>query len=203
MKSFKLPGLSIVCVATGAALIAGCATPSTGTNVVASENAKDKVASVGFLSDPSRLRAVPADGGLLCWRQAGVDWTRYDKVMIERIQVYLRPTGAAFVPGTRIPVTRPTASVTPFEWLFQAFDDPPYGARCEPGLFADFCRTVGLLPHQGIEVLDWVGNPETEPERSEWSDCFDDGKEWWGIWCLTVWNPQQRTLAALVASATD
>lgn len=107
------------------------------------------------------------------------------------------------VPGTRVHVTRPVASVTPFEWLFQAFDNPPYGARCEPGLFADFCRTVGLLPHPGLEVLDWVGDAEAEPERSDWSDYFDDGKEWWGIWCLTVWNPQQRTLAALVASATD
>lgn len=92
MKSFTLSGLSMACIAAGAALLAGCATPSTGTNVVASENAKDKVPSVGFLSDPGRLRAVSADGGLLCWRQASVDWKRYDKVMIERIQVYLKPT---------------------------------------------------------------------------------------------------------------
>jgi hypothetical protein len=87
MKSFKLAGLSIVCIA----LLAGCATPSTGTDVVASENAKDKVPSVGFLSDPARLRAVRADEGLLCWRHASVDWKRYDKVMIERIQVYVTP----------------------------------------------------------------------------------------------------------------
>jgi len=92
MKSIKFVGLSIFCITTGAALLAGCATPTAGTNVIASENSKDKVPSVGFLSDPGRLKAVPADGGLLCWRQAGVDWKQYDKVMIERIQVYLKPT---------------------------------------------------------------------------------------------------------------
>lgn len=52
-----------------------------------------KVASVGFLSDPNRLKATAATGGFLCWRQAGVDWKRYDKVMIERIQVYITPVG--------------------------------------------------------------------------------------------------------------
>ena len=109
----------------------------------------------------------------------------------------------AFAPGWRIGFDRAPASVSPFEHLFQAFDDPPYTARCEPGLFADFCSAVGLLPGQGIEVLDWVGDPEREPERSAWSDYFDAGREWWGIWCLTVWNPRRRTLAALAASTTD
>lgn len=108
-----------------------------------------------------------------------------------------------FQPGQRVPVTRKHGEVGPFEWLFQAFDDPPYGADCAPGLFADFCEVVGLLPGQGVEVLDWVGDPDKEPGRSAWSNYFEAGQEWWGIWCLTVWNPRQRTLAALAASTTD
>ena len=109
----------------------------------------------------------------------------------------------AFQPGQGGLISRNRAEVSPFEWLFQAFDDPPYKADCPPGLFADFCDAVGLLPGQGVQVLDWVGDPDQAPGRSHWSNYFDAGKEWWGIWCLTIWNPETRTLAALAASTTD
>ena len=52
-------------------------------------------------------------------------------------------------------------------------------------------------------VLDWVGDVDAHPERSDWSNYFDAGKEWWGIWCTTIWNPSTRTLAAIAASSTD
>lgn len=109
----------------------------------------------------------------------------------------------AFRPGQRVHFSRNPAHVNPFEWLFQAFDDPPYKADCPPDLFADFCDVVGLLPGKGVQVFDWVGDPDQEPHRSTWSPYFEAGKEWWGIWCLTIWNPRRRTLAALAASTTD
>ncbi|WP_167659284.1 hypothetical protein [Pseudomonas fluorescens] len=34
-------------------------------------------------------------------------------------------------------------------------------------------------------------------------DYFDDGPEWWGVWCLSIWNPKRGTLAVLAASTTD
>ncbi|WP_157538915.1 hypothetical protein [Hydrogenophaga flava] len=108
-----------------------------------------------------------------------------------------------FVPGAYASSIKPFASVTDFEWLFQSFDNPPYRAMCRQGLFADFCEVVGLDADQEIDVLDWVGNCDAEPERSTWSNYFDAGKEWWGIWCLTVWNPRKRTISALAASSTD
>lgn len=108
-----------------------------------------------------------------------------------------------FLPKQRIDIRRDRTSISHFEWLFQAFDDPPYGARCEMGLFAEFCEVVGLWPNHEIEVWDWVGDPNVNPGRSDWCDYFDQGKEWWGIWCLTVWNPRNKTLAALAASSTD
>ena len=92
MNSFSFSHTLLACSAAVVALLSGCAGPGGGANVVASENAKDKVANVGFLSDPARLKATSVSGGMLCWRQSGVDWKRYDKVMIERIQVYLQPT---------------------------------------------------------------------------------------------------------------
>ncbi len=89
-----------------------------------------------------------------------------------------------------------------------SFDDPPYGLRLKGTeahrtLFPWFCRLTGLLPDQDIQVLDWVGYPDRDPACSDWSPYFDDGKEWSGIWCFTVWNPRSRTLAAIAASATD
>lgn len=89
MKLHQVLFPALVCSVLG---LAGCAGPGAGANVVASENAKDKVANVGFLSDSGKLKSVAATGGLLCWRQAEVDWKRYDKVLIERIQVYIKPT---------------------------------------------------------------------------------------------------------------
>jgi len=67
---------------------------SGGGGIVASEASAANVARVGFLTDYARLRPAPGGGGLLCWREAGVDWKRYDKVLIERIQVYLKPSGS-------------------------------------------------------------------------------------------------------------
>lgn len=113
-----------------------------------------------------------------------------------------------FPPGHRVAYGRDLKTVSWFEWLAQSFDNPPYGMRTEDpemhrALFPSFCKATGLLPDNNITVLDWVGDCGREPERSEWSPYFEEGKEWWGIWCLTVWNPKHRTLAAIAASATD
>jgi len=114
----------------------------------------------------------------------------------------------SFAPLHRIAHTRDPATVSWFEWFCAAFGDPPYRLQVadeteRAQLFPRFCPCTGLLPGEGIVALDWVGDPEREPERSMWSDYFDEGKEWWGIWCLTVWNPRRRTLAAMIASQTD
>ena len=45
----------------------------------------------GFLTDYARLRPMPDGGGMLCWRDSGTNWKQYSKVMLERIQVYIKP----------------------------------------------------------------------------------------------------------------
>jgi len=84
--------------ALGAALLlGGCATPGPGSQAtnsgtagtVASETTAANVRRVGFLTDYSRLKAMPGGSGMLCWRSADANWKQYDKVMFERIQVYL------------------------------------------------------------------------------------------------------------------
>ena len=91
--------------------------------------------------------------------------------------------------------------------LFGGFSDPPYpmkiGREEAQPLFERWCDLLGLRPEDSIEVLDWVGSPDQEPQRSEWSNYFDAGKEWWGIWCLTIWNPVERTIGVVAASTTD
>ena len=81
--------------ALGLALfLCACAGPDSGgssgsAGIVASEATAANVARVGFLTDYAKLQPMPGGGGMLCWRGANVDWKRYDKVLIERIQVYL------------------------------------------------------------------------------------------------------------------
>ena len=82
-------------------VLSGCASPGGGTSggsgaaassastvgTVASEATVANVARVGFLTNYARLQPMPDGGGMLCWRQPGVNWKLYDKVMFERIQV--------------------------------------------------------------------------------------------------------------------
>lgn len=87
--------------------------------------------------------------------------------------------------------------------LCRAFRDPPYGTQLQVADFREWLQVLRLYPDEGLQVFDWVGDGDAEPHRSHWSCYFDDGKEWWGIWCLTLYNPRRRTLSALAASATD
>ncbi|MBL8526329.1 MAG: DUF3313 domain-containing protein [Burkholderiales bacterium] len=77
-----------------AVVLAGCAsTESTlmgsGTGVTASD--PSRMTRTGFLTDYAALRPVPDGGGAMCWRRPDVDLKRYDKILIERIQVMLKP----------------------------------------------------------------------------------------------------------------
>lgn len=92
MKSSLRTSLGICAAVAGALLASGCATPGSGNaGITASDNSLAKVSNVGFLTEPGKLKAQPANGGFLCWRQAGINWRSYDKVMIERIKVYVTP----------------------------------------------------------------------------------------------------------------
>ena len=65
---------------------------------VASEATAANVRRVGFLTDYNRLQPMPSGGGMLCWRDTGVDWKQYTKVMFERVQVFLKPGSASVDP---------------------------------------------------------------------------------------------------------
>jgi hypothetical protein len=91
--------------------------------------------------------------------------------------------------------------------LFSAFISPPYGTKWtdDEGLkyFEQWLSYLGWDSSDDLQILDWVGDPDVNPGRSGWSSYFQAGSEWWGIWCLTIWNPVRRTIGVLAASSTD
>lgn len=84
------------CALVGAVL-AGCASTQSATDALlgsdASITASDpaRMTRSGFLTDYARMKPVPDGGGVLCWRKPDVDLKRYDKVLIERMTVMLKP----------------------------------------------------------------------------------------------------------------
>ena len=91
MKRQMLIQISLACLALAAAFVSGCAAPGSGNAGVTASDERAKVSNVGFLTEPGKLKVQAANGGFLCWRQSGINWKSYDKVMIERIQVAFRP----------------------------------------------------------------------------------------------------------------
>lgn len=104
--------------------------------------------------------------------------------------------------------------------LYSHFREPPYLTQFEGGeveaeaLFREWLELLGVEDRGDVVALNWVkggmggnsallDNDHVASGRELWSDYFDAGLEWWGIWCLTFWNPRRRTLGALAASATD
>lgn len=61
----------------------------------------------------------------------------------------------------------------------------------------DFARVnAALFPNgtDGLEVYEWDTN---------WSDYFDEGHEWWGALCLTLYDQTLKRFVVITASATD
>ena len=75
-----------------------------------------------------------------------------------------------------------------------AFLHPPHGTGYTD---ADFDRVnAALFPNgtDGLEVYKWT---------TDWSEYFDDGHEWWGALCLTVYDKTLERFVVILASATD
>jgi len=77
----------------GSALLSGCVTDGSslgdGTSITASD--KTRMTKSGFLSDYGRLKTAPWGDGIECWRDANLDARKFDKIMISRILVSIKP----------------------------------------------------------------------------------------------------------------
>ena len=101
--------------------------------------------------------------------------------------------------------------------LYACFVNPPYRAQFKKGkteaqsVFLEWCELLGLNEIDDVSVVNWVeglntglhGYDEKISSVESWSNYFDVGLEWWGVWCLTIWSPKRRTISALIASTTD
>jgi len=77
---------------------------------------------------------------------------------------------------------------------WQAFLLPPQGPSMT---YRDFYDVNSLLFPEGteeLEIYDW---------SSDWSEYFDEGREWWGTLCVTVYDKALDRYAVILASATD
>ena len=75
-----------------------------------------------------------------------------------------------------------------------AFLEPPYPNNYTN---ADFNRINSVLfpkGTDGLEVFNWT---------TDWSEYFDEGREWWGTLCLTVYDKNLDRFVVIMASATD
>ena len=82
------------------------------------------------------------------------------------------------------------------QWLNyrKAFLCPPHGNSYTDG---DFERVNAVLfpgGADGLEAYRWT---------TDWSEYFDEGHEWWGALCLTVYDKTLDRFVVVMASATD
>lgn len=76
-------------------------------------------------------------------------------------------------------------------------------------LFGEWIDALGLHAQDGVEVLSWAGEPrrcsmdtQAGKPRSAWTEFLCPGSQAQHVWCLTIWNPVRRTMAALAACST-
>ena len=88
------------------------------------------------------------------------------------------------------------APVRSDEWLNyrKAFLCPPHGNSYTD---SDFERVNAVLFPGGTECL------EVYRWTTDWSEYFDEGHEWWGALCLTVYDKTIDRFVVIMASATD
>ena len=96
-----------------------------------------------------------------------------------------RPVSAE-APFIRLPGDAPN--------LRKAVLDPPHGSHYDEAAFGALCDALFPKGRSRLEVFEW---------STDWSDYFDDGHEWWGSMCYTVYDRSLDRYAVLLASETD
>ena len=76
----------------------------------------------------------------------------------------------------------------------KAFLDPPYANGYTDSDFDKITKALFPKGTDALEVYEWT---------TGWSDYFDEGREWWGTLCLTVYDEKLDRFVVITASATD
>ena len=75
-----------------------------------------------------------------------------------------------------------------------AFLEPPHPSGYDPD---DFRRVNDVLFPKGAETL------EVYEWTTDWSNYFDDGHEWWGTACWSIYDKLLNRYVVIMASTTD
>ena len=76
----------------------------------------------------------------------------------------------------------------------RAFLSPPHGNSYTDDDFERFNAVLFPGGPDGLEVYRWT---------TDWSEYFDEGHEWWGALCLTVYDGALDRFVIVMASASD
>lgn len=75
-----------------------------------------------------------------------------------------------------------------------AFLEPPHGSGYGPDDFRKVNSVLFPAGTDALEVYEWT---------TDWSDYFDDGHEWWGAACWSVYDKRMNRYVVILAEATD
>lgn len=75
-----------------------------------------------------------------------------------------------------------------------ALMEPVHGRRNRPEDFRKVNEALFPKGTDGLEIYEWT---------TDWSDYFDDGHEWYGSCCWTVYDRSMDRYAVMLVSATD
>jgi Protein of unknown function (DUF3313) len=126
----------------------------TSTNVTASDARLDTRS--GFLSDYARLASVAGGDGIKCWRQPNVNWRSYDKVLIARMRVTLKPGQVKSIDPSDLKTLLDyfhNALVTDLKSQLQVVDKPG------PGVLVLRIALTDLTPTQVTDSLIGTATP--------------------------------------------
>ena len=75
-----------------------------------------------------------------------------------------------------------------------AFCEPPSSLGYKPEALRRVNSVMFPKGTEELEVYEWT---------TDWSNYFDDGREWWGTACWSVYDRRMNRYAVIMASATD
>ena len=76
----------------------------------------------------------------------------------------------------------------------KAFLKPPHTNNYGDTDFDKINKALFPNGTDGLEIYEWT---------TDWSEYFDEGREWWGTLCLTVYDIKLDRYVVIMASATD
>ncbi|QEM04659.1 hypothetical protein DIU31_014475 [Mucilaginibacter rubeus] len=76
---------------------------------------------------------------------------------------------------------------------YQASENDAYSAITKSYLSKILCCD-SISDVQFLHIISWSDN---------WSNYFDDGKEWWGTFCWTIYDSRTNKITFITASSTD